>query len=98
MAGKGKVGKKSVKRTEIKRTERTTLTRGGIRRLARRGGIRRISDGVYSEVRDFVDYFLTTVVKDSAIFAENARRKTITAMDVIYALKRSGRSLLGYGV
>lgn len=98
MAGKGKMGKKSTRRTEIKKTERTTLTRGGIRRLARRGGIRRISDGIYSEVRDFVDYFLNTVVKDSAIFAENARRKTITAMDVIYALKRSGRSLLGYGV
>lgn len=48
MAGKGKVGKKSVKRAEIKRNERTTLTRGGIRRLARRGGIKRISDGVYN--------------------------------------------------
>lgn len=74
------------------------MTRGGIRRLARRGGIKRISDGVYSEVRDFVDYFLNTIVKDSAIFAEHAKRKTITAMDVIYALKRSGRSLYGYGV
>jgi histone H3/H4 len=53
----------------MKKTERSTLTRGGIRRLARRGGIKRISDGVYSEVRDFVDYFLNQVVKDSAIFA-----------------------------
>lgn len=48
MAGKGKVGKKSVKRGDVKKIERTTLTRGGIRRLARRGGIRRISDGVYN--------------------------------------------------
>lgn len=92
------MGKKSVKRTEMKKTERTTLTRGGIRRLARRGGIRRVSDGVYGEVREFVDYFLNVVVKDAAIFAEHAKRKTITAMDVVYALKRSGRSLYGYGV
>ncbi len=98
MTGKGKLGKKSVKRTEMKKTERTTLTRGGIRRLARRGGIRRVSDGVYGEVREFVDYFLNVVVKDAAIFAEHAKRKTITAMDVVYALKRSGRSLYGYGV
>lgn len=48
MAGKGKVGKKSVKRGDVKKIERTTLTRGGIRRLARRGGIRRVSDGVYN--------------------------------------------------
>lgn len=98
MAGKGKVGRRSIKRTEMKKTERTTLTRGGIRRLARRGGIRRVSDGVYSEVRDFVDYFLNVIVKDAAVFAEHAKRKTITAMDVVYALKRSGRSLYGYGV
>ena len=68
MAGKGKAGK-STRRSEIKKTERNTLTRGGIRRLARRGGIKRISDGVYGEVRDFVDYFLNQVVKDSAVFA-----------------------------
>lgn len=48
MAGKGKVGKKSVKRGDIKKTERNTLTRGGIRRLARRGGVKRIADSVYS--------------------------------------------------
>lgn len=99
MAGKGKAGKKSVKRAQIKASAgNQTLTRGGIRRLARRGGIRRISDGVYSQVRDFAEYFLGIVVKDAAIFAENAKRKTITAMDIVYALKRSGRSLYGYGV
>mgnify|MGYP000854606052 FL=1 len=48
MAGKGKAGKKSVKRGEIKKVERrTSLTKGSIRRLARRGGIKRISDQVY---------------------------------------------------
>lgn len=99
MAGKGKVGKKSVRRNEIKKTQASnTLTRGGIRRLARRGGVKRISDSVYGEVRDFVDYFLNVVVKDAAVFAENAKRRTISAMDVVYALKRSGRTIYGYGV
>ena len=99
MAGKGKLGRRSgVKRTEIKKTERASLTRGGIRRLARRGGVRRISQSVYDETRDFVDYFLGIIVKDAAVFCEHAKRKTITAMDVIYALKRSGRTIYGYGV
>lgn len=47
MAGKGKAGKKSVKRGEIKKVVRSSLTKGSIRRLARRGGIKRISDNVY---------------------------------------------------
>ena len=98
MAGKGKMGRKSVKRAEIKKTERSSLTRGGIRRLARRGGVKRVSASIYDETRDFVDHFLGTIVKDAAVFCEHAKRKTITAMDVIYALKRSGRTLYGYGV
>ena len=28
---------------------------------------------------------------------EHARRKTVTAMDVVYALKRQGRTLYGFG-
>jgi histone H4 len=74
MAGKGKSGKirKSggAKRHEKKSmaSERTSITMGGIRRLARRGGIKRISLGVYEEINEFVDYFLSIVVKDSAVF------------------------------
>ena len=98
MAGKGKMGKRSVKRAEIKKVERTSLTRGGIRRLARRGGVKRISSSIYDETRDFVDYFLGRVVKDAAVYCEYAKRKTITAMDVILALKKSGRTIYGYGV
>jgi histone H3/H4 len=98
MPGKGKIGKKTAKRADIKKTERSHLTRGGIRRLARRGGVKRISDGVYSEVRDFVDYFLNIVVRDAAILCEVAKRKTITALDVVYSLKKSGRTIYGYGV
>lgn len=104
MAGKGKVGKNAKKggaKRHEKKTKpvgRTELTLGGIRRLARRGGVKRISAGVYDETRDFVNYFLSIVVKDCAVFTEASKRKTITAMDVIYALKRSGRTLYGYGV
>ncbi|GJR81467.1 histone H4, partial [Tanacetum coccineum] len=31
-------------------------------------------------------------------YTEHARRKTVTAMDVVYALKRQGRTLYGFGV
>lgn len=104
MAGKGNSGKfagkadaKSMKRVK-KTLQRTELTLGGIRRLARKGGVKRISGGVYEEITDFVDYYLTLVVKNSAVFAEHARRKTITTIDVVYGLKKLGRTIYGYGM
>ena len=104
MAGKGKAGK-SAKVGGAKRHEklsesviRNEITMGGIRRMARRGGVKRISAGVYDETRDFIDYFLNVIIKDCGVFAEAGRKKTITAMNVILALKRNGRTLYGYGV
>jgi len=37
--------------------------------------------------------FLENVVRDAVTYTEHARRKTVTAMDVVYALKRQGRTL-----
>uniref|UniRef100_A0A453CQ65 CENP-T/Histone H4 histone fold domain-containing protein n=2 Tax=Aegilops tauschii TaxID=37682 RepID=A0A453CQ65_AEGTS len=37
------------------------------------------------------------VIRDAITYTEHARRKTITAMDVVYALKRQGRTLYGFG-
>ncbi|EOD11703.1 hypothetical protein EMIHUDRAFT_247782 [Emiliania huxleyi CCMP1516] len=37
------------------------------------------------------------VIRDAVTYTEHARRKTVTAMDVVYALKRQGRTLYGFG-
>jgi len=42
-------------------------------------------------------YFLENVIRDAVTYAEHAHRKTITALDVVHALKRKGRTLYGYG-
>ena len=73
------------------------ISDGAIRRLARRGGVKRISNLIYDEVRVVLKAFLENIVKDSVTYCEHARRKTVTAMDVVYALKRQGKSLYGYG-
>ena len=39
----------------------------------------------------------TQVIRDSVTYTEHAKRKTVTALDVVYALKRSGRTLYGFG-
>ena len=73
------------------------ITKPAIRRLARRGGIKRISDLIYEETRDILKVFLENVIRDAVTYTEHAKRKTITTMDVIYALKRQGRTLNGFG-
>ena len=36
-------------------------------------------------------------IRDAVTYTEHAKRKTVTAMDVVYALKRQGRTLYGFG-
>ncbi len=91
----GKAGNGQAKRFRVENKPEITL--GGIRRLARRGGVKRISAGIYPEIRDFMDYFMIHAVKNSVVFAESARRKTITILDVVYSLKKLGRTIYGYG-
>ena len=44
-----------------------------------------------------VAYYGLKVIRDSVTYTEHAKRKTVTALDVVYALKRSGRTLYGFG-
>merc|ERR1712036_167763 len=69
------------------------ITKPAIRRLARRGGVKRISGLIYEETRGVLKVFLENVIRDAVTYTEHAKRKTVTAMDVVYALKRQGRTL-----
>ncbi|OQO05727.1 hypothetical protein B0A48_09820 [Cryoendolithus antarcticus] len=73
------------------------ITRPDIRRLARRGGVKRISAGIYDETRGSLRDFLTAVLRDCAAIAWTCNRKTITVTDVVYALSRRGHTLYGFG-
>ncbi len=51
----------------------------------------------HQETRGVLKVFLENVIRDAVTYTEHARRKTVTAMDVVYALKRQGRTLYGFG-
>jgi len=42
---------------------------------------------------DTLRSFLERVLHDAVNFTEHAKRKTVTAFDVVFALKRQGRML-----
>uniref|UniRef100_A0AC35UCJ2 Histone H4 n=1 Tax=Rhabditophanes sp. KR3021 TaxID=114890 RepID=A0AC35UCJ2_9BILA len=41
--------------------------------------------------------FLENIIRDAVTYCEHAKKKTVTAMDVVYALKRQGKTLYGFG-
>jgi histone H4 len=144
MSGRGKggkgLGKGGAKRhRKVLRDNIQGITKPAIRRLARRGGVKRISGLIYEETRGVLKVFLEVrsgagaragrverapspqptarltsprsacaplhrhsprpqnVIRDSVTYTEHARRKTVTALDVVYALKRQGKTLYGFG-
>ena len=102
MSGRGKggkgLGKGGAKRhRKVLRDNIQGITKPAIRRLARRGGVKRISGLIYEETRGVLKVFLENVIRDAVTYTEHARRKTVTALDVVHALKRQGRTLYGFG-
>jgi len=97
VGGKG-LGKGGAKRhRKVLRDNIQGITKPAIRRLARRGGVKRISGLVYEETRGVLKIWLEKLLRDAIIYTEHARRKTVTAMDVVYGLKKNGQTLYGFG-
>eukprot|EP00792_Barthelona_sp_PAP020_P005799 TRINITY_DN2805_c0_g1_i1.p1 TRINITY_DN2805_c0_g1~~TRINITY_DN2805_c0_g1_i1.p1 ORF type:complete len:106 (-),score=17.47 TRINITY_DN2805_c0_g1_i1:86-403(-) len=96
-AGKG-IGKAAKHHRKTMRNQLKGITKPAIRRLARRGGVKRISKGIYVETRGVLRNFLDSVVHDAITYTVHGNRKTCTAVDVIYALKKQGRTLYGFGM
>uniref|UniRef100_G1QWQ9 Histone H4 n=1 Tax=Nomascus leucogenys TaxID=61853 RepID=G1QWQ9_NOMLE len=103
MSGRGKggkgLGKGGAKRhRKVLRDNIQGITKPAIRRLARRGGVKRISGLIYEETRGVLKVFLENVIRDAVTYTEHDQAQDdVTAMDVVYALKRQGRTLYGFG-
>ncbi|GJZ55262.1 histone H4, partial [Tanacetum coccineum] len=102
MSGRGKGGKGLGKggakqHCKVLRDNIQGITKPAIRRLARRGRVKRISGLIYEETRGVLKIFLENVIRDAVTYTEHARRNTVTAMDVVYALKRQGRTFVRSG-
>lgn len=58
---------------------------------------KQISSLIYEETIGVLKIFLENVIRDAVTYIEHARRKTVTTMDVVYALKCQGRTMYGFG-
>ncbi|CAD7960449.1 unnamed protein product [Amoebophrya sp. A25] len=71
------------------------LCKGAIRRLARRGGVKRLSSRIYAEARYSFQLFLEKLVETSYIYCVHRQRHTVRAADVVRACKHVGRNIYG---
>ncbi|KAH6895535.1 histone-fold-containing protein [Thelonectria olida] len=101
--GAGRVGGKTTMGGAGKKRQRKMIrdsihgvTKPAVRRLARRGGVKRISASIYDEARAALKARLETILKDCIIYVEHRKAKTVTVNDVIHALRRIGRPIYGF--
>ena len=76
MTGRGKggkgLGKGGAKRhRKVLRDNIQGITKPAIRRLARRGGVKRISRLIYEETRGVLKVFLENVIRDAVTYTED---------------------------
>ena len=88
--------KRATKNTKKAGPTYGAITNGGIKRLARRAGIKRISSDSFGSIREYYERFLEKLVNNSVSYCDSGRRKVIQPQDVVYALKLQGRNLYGY--
>lgn len=53
---------------------------------------------IYEETRGVLKKFLENIIRDAVVYTEHANRRTVTAQDILYALKRQGKTVYGFGL
>ncbi|KAF2723911.1 histone-fold-containing protein [Polychaeton citri CBS 116435] len=91
------MGRDAKRHRKILRDNIQGITKPAIRRLARRGGVKRISASIYDEVRIVLRKRLELIIHDCVAVCDFAGRKTITTRDVVFTLHRMGKTIYGFG-
>jgi histone H4 len=103
MEGRG-MGKRGIGMGGAKRHSKVVINtldgikNGAIRRLARKGGVKRLNRTVYDESRYALSMFLISVIDKAITYTKHRDKHTMTVSDVIYALKINGNVLYGYDI
>ncbi len=71
------------------------ISKPAIRRLARRAGVKRMAEGIYTEAPLALRAWLKSIIGDAVVYADHARRFTLTVNDIILSLKKNGATLYG---
>lgn len=93
--GSGRGGISNKRHKKMLRNNIEGITKGSIRRLSRRGGVKRIGSKCYDTTRDVLSEFVRNMVHDAVCYVEYRGAMTVTAQDILMALKRRGATMYG---
>ena len=79
-----------------RRQRKGVISKPALRRLCRRGGVKRISKLTYDELRGCAKVYLEQVLEKAAILTEYRKCKTVTAKDVVHGMKFAQKRMV-YG-
>merc|ERR1712179_89075 len=91
-------GKTSAKRHRNVRSQSASvgIAKPALRRLARRGGITRVSHDSYDVMNRALTQYLKKLLENTNCYTSHGKRKTVTVTDVAYALKHMGTRIVGF--
>lgn len=91
---KGSKGYKNLKQ-KVESQPSHYVRRPALKRLARRGGVKRLSNETYDELRDILSRYLNQILKHTLTVTHFAGRKTVSTEDVVFALKQNNSPIYG---
>ena len=71
------------------------VSSAAVRRLARRGGVKRLSGDLYNEGRRVLNDFARKVLRKVQILAHHSKGKTVSLADMVQDLRHNGVSYYG---
>lgn len=102
MSGRGKggkgLGKGGAKRhRKVLRDNIQGITKPAIRRLARRGGVKRISNLIYDETRTVLKVFLENVIRDAVTYTEHGTLPYWYIHQITYTISSTQKDCYSHG-
>ena len=88
--------RRNVRNKKIIKENVKAISKGSLRRLARRSGVKRMGMECFEELRKTIRNFVSKLVDDSCKYAEYAKRTTITVGDVVSACRNQGKPIYGH--
>ena len=85
----------SARRAHPAREQQAYIRAPAIKRLARRGGVKRMSLDTYEEIRNIASKYVRDILQNALVVTRHAGRKTVTAKDIVFSIQQSGHSVYG---
>lgn len=86
-------GPGAVRHRKVLRDNIAGITKPALLRILRRAGVKRVSGLMYEELRGVLRSWMEKIVRDTVIFTEHARRKTVQLADLEASLSNNGIEL-----